>query len=117
MKATALILLFAMTVFLTETIVVVPVMRSVPVVCSSEITAAEECCEKSDGEKAENGDCNDNACCRSCPVCYVFISQPLYEWQAKWCKPKRNYADMNEADSCSFTAFIWKPPNAGLYFY
>lgn len=116
MKANALILLFSMTVLLAETVMVIPLMRSAPVVCGDEMAATAESCQTSDTEEAENGDCNDKSCCRSCPVCYLFIVQAVYQWPAGGFMSEKNYAVMNEADISSFTAFIWKPPNAGLNF-
>jgi hypothetical protein len=108
-------------VFLTETASFTPAM-----VESCEIKAAEKgsCCmmqemqedEQAPVKKCGNKEtpaksCEDDADCTTCPVCYMFIFQPQFEWQPTIFTFTKNYSLLTTGDISSFTIDVWKPPN------
>jgi hypothetical protein len=125
MRTRALILLIPFVVFLTETASFIPAMKeSCAMVaveksscCMKKMTAKAGCRNKNSGSKESPAKpCADNPDCTTCPVCYIFIFQPQYEWQAKAFAYKKNYSLLTESYISSYTADMWKPPN-GFFYY
>ena len=69
---------------------------------------------KTDRQKTADKKCSDKVDCTSCPVCYTFIFQPRYEWTGTQGLPEKNHLLMNTGYTSSYTANVWKPPNAVL---
>ncbi len=133
MRTKALILFFPFAVFLTETISFIPAMKAActivakekkPDVCSLK-NEESTCCammkqhnecnkEKENGEIPEEKDCNDNADCSTCPVCYTFIFQTQYEWTGQEFLCKKDYWLINTDHISNYIPDVWKPPNGTL---
>ncbi|MEO6540867.1 MAG: hypothetical protein ABIN74_07765 [Ferruginibacter sp.] len=122
MRTRALILLIPFVVFLTETASFIPAMEES---CAMVAVEQSSCCMKeipADGPCEDAGNkespckpCEDNPDCSTCPVCYIFIFQPQFEWHAKAFVFKKNYNLLTASYISSYTTDVWKPPNGFFY--
>jgi len=139
MRIKALILFFPFAVFLAETASFIPAMKNACAIlaakkstctkakkqdtCSqnkekntcTKIKQQDKCCNKKTAKIPVDNACNDNADCSTCPVCYTFIFQQQYEWEAQQFLFKKNYRLINTGHISSYTTDVWKPPNGFLY--
>ena len=139
MRTKALILFFPFAVFMAETASFIPAMKNACAILAAKKTACTKekkqdvcsrkkeissctkikqqhtCCNKGSGKTPADNSCNDNADCSTCPVCYTFIFQQLYEWPAQQFLLKKNYGLINTGSISSYTTDVWKPPNGFLY--
>jgi hypothetical protein len=121
MRIKALILLVPFVVFITETFSVIPVMAETCVVvkvkpstcCMKQQNKAQrQCPAKKKCDKNKGGmDCEGNPGCTACPVCYLFILQPQYEWQPAVFTTGKNYSSLTTVSISFYSNSVWKPPN------
>lgn len=136
MRTKALILFFPFAVFLAETASFIPAMKNACAILAAKKSSCKKekkddacskskekktctkvkqeykCCTKpTPGKLPVNDDCNDKADCSTCPVCYTFIFQQQYEWQAQQFFLKKNYILTNTGYISSYISAVWKPPN------
>jgi hypothetical protein len=139
MRTKALILFFPFAIFLAETASFTPAMKNACAIiaakkntckkekkentCSqkkeksacTKIKKQDKCCNKNRGKAPADNPCNDNPDCSTCPVCYTFIAQQQYEWQAQQFFLKKNYGLSNKVYISLYTSDVWKPPNGFMY--
>lgn len=140
MKTQALLLLIPFSVFLTETVSFIPAMQESCAIVAvkknsctqtkeqgqchkkpwryscSKMTKHKDCSDKKGNNKKPCGKkCTDNPDCSTCPVCYSFIFQPQYQWQAQPFIFKNHYSLPVTGNTSSYTPDVWKPPNGFLY--
>lgn len=124
MRKPALILVLPFAIFLTETVSFVPVlqdgctitMATASSCCTSPATEQEEdiCSQETGNKEIPADDCTQKPDCTTCPVCYTFIFQPLYEWSPQNFVFKNYYAVLTASYSSFYISSVWKPPNGSL---
>jgi hypothetical protein len=71
-----------------------------------------KCHRETKGDGKSQGNCNNNAGCSLCPVCFMFTFQAQYEWLSKHFSFERNYHPVNTTYISSYVPAVWKPPNS-----
>ncbi len=119
MRKQAFILLIPFSVFIAETASFIPAMQNACEMISAkessccmivEKKAESPCADENTGSETPD-DCTDKPDCSTCPVCYTFIFQQLYEWNARQFTFKKIYGLQYAGHLSSYTANVWKPPN------
>jgi hypothetical protein len=112
MKFDALILLFPFTIFLIETSSFPLEVKTIcsETQCMRQANMELNCNGEKDQDQKSPGKCNTPDC-SVCPVCFLFIFQPQYEWSINYFSFKTNYNSVNSRYVSSYIASIWKPPN------
>lgn len=133
MRTKAVILFFPFAVFLFETASFVPVLVEKCTKAASKKSSCtkpepQDACSKKNAKPSckpekkqdygnkddDSKNCENNPDCRTCPVCYTFIFQSLYEWPARSFRPGKDYALMNTGCISFYISSVWKPPNGLL---
>ena len=111
MRTKAFILLFPLSVFLTETITFPTQINARCKQMSCVRMMDKVNCPHKKGCHKPAGKCDNSALCSICPVCSIFVFQPQYSWSLHKDVLKRAYQLPDAGYIFSYSSDIWKPPN------